>query len=60
MFSLPPGAFISLAIILAGIQFKKVRKEEKLAAEKKAFIAEKKRIALEKKKAAALKKVGEN
>jgi electron transport complex protein RnfE len=60
MFSLPPGAFIALGVILAFIQGKKVRKAEKLAEEKKKLIAEKKRIALEKKKAAALKKAGEN
>lgn len=60
MFALPGGAFIALGIILAFIQSKAVKKEEKAEAEKKAFIEEKKRIALEKKKAAALKKVGEN
>ena len=60
MFTEAAGAFIALGIILAFIQNRNVKKEEKIEAEKKALIAEKKRIALEKKKAAALKKVGEN
>ena len=46
-------------MILAVLQFKHVRKEEKVEAERKAMIAEKKKIALEKKKQAALKKAGE-
>ncbi len=60
MFSLPPGAFIALALILAVIQNKKVKEEERQEAERKALIAERKRLALEKKKLAALKKAGEN
>ncbi len=60
MFSVAPGAFIALGIILAVMQFKQVKKEEKKEAERKALIAEKKRIALEKKKQAALKKAGAN
>lgn len=60
MFNVAPGAFIALGFILAFMQNKNVKKQAKLAAEKKALIAEKKRIALEKKKAAAMKKVGDN
>lgn len=60
MFALPAGAFIALGIILAVMQNKQVRVQEKKEAERKAMIAEKKRIALEKKKAAALKKAGES
>ncbi|MEC9484534.1 MAG: electron transport complex subunit E [Candidatus Izemoplasma sp.] len=59
MFSLPPGAFIALAFILAFFQFKKVRKEEKEAAAKKAWIEQKKKEALARKKAKALKESGE-
>ena len=54
-FSLAPGAFIALGIILAVFQFKKSRVDRKLAIAKMEMIAEKKRIALEKKKAAAQK-----
>ncbi len=54
-FSLAPGAFIALGIILAVFQFKKSRVDRKLAIAKMEMIAEKKRIALEKKKAAARK-----
>ncbi len=57
MFSLPPGAFIALGIILAVFQFKKSRVERKAAIAKMEMIAEKKRIALEKKKAAAAAKL---
>lgn len=60
MFSVAPGAFIALGLILAFIQSKAVKKQKKMDEEKKRMIAEKKRIALEKKKALAAKKVGEN
>lgn len=60
MFSLAPGAFIALALILAFIQGKTVKKEKIAEDEKKRLLAEKKRIALEKKKALTAKKVGEN
>lgn len=60
MFSLAPGAFIALGLILAFIQGKTAKKERIAAEEKKRMIAEKKRIALEKKKALAAKKVGAN
>ena len=53
VFSLPPGAFIALGIILAIIQFKKSQTDKKAAIAKMEMIAEKKRIALEKKKQAA-------
>lgn len=59
MFSLAPGAFIALGVILAIIQNRTVKTERKQEEEKKRLIAEKKRIALEKKKQAALKKAGE-
>ncbi|QMS84281.1 electron transport complex subunit RsxE [Candidatus Xianfuyuplasma coldseepsis] len=59
MFSLAPGAFITLGIILALFQNKKVKDERRKEEEKKRLIEEKKRIALEKKKAAAMKKAGE-
>ena len=59
MFTSPAGAFIALGLILALIQFKQVKKQDKIDAAKKALIIEKKRIALEKKKAAALMKAGE-
>ncbi len=55
VFSLPPGAFIALGIILAVFQFKKARKDRKAAIAKMERIAELKRVALEKKKQAALK-----
>lgn len=60
MFGVAPGAFIALAMILAVLQGRTVKKEEKAEAEKKRMIAEKKRIAAEKKKALAAKKVGDN
>jgi len=53
VFSLPPGAFITLGIILAMFQFKTSRRVKREAAEKMALIKEKKRMALEKKKLAA-------
>ncbi len=53
VFSLPPGAFIALGIILAILQFKKSQKDKKAAVAKMEMIAEKKKIALEKKKLAA-------
>ena len=56
VFSLAPGAFIALGIILAVFKFKKSRKDRKIAFSKIEMIAEKKRIALEKKK---LAKVGD-
>ena len=59
-FTYPPGAFITLGLILAFMQYRSVKREEKAAEEKKALIAEKKRIALEKKKAALLQKAGDN
>ncbi len=64
VFSLPPGAFIALGIILAGFQFKKSRQIKRELEEKKKLIAERKRQALEKKKekalaAAKLAKAGE-
>ena len=61
VFSLAPGAFIALGIILAVFQFKKARVDRRKAIAKMEMIAEKKRIALEKKKLAAQKlaKVGE-
>ncbi len=55
VFSLPPGAFIALGMILAVFQFKKARKDRKIAIAKMEMIAEKKRLAAEKKKAAAIK-----
>ena len=54
VFSLPPGAFIALGIILASFQFRRTRKLKKEEEEKKRFLEEKKKIALEKKKAKAL------
>jgi electron transport complex protein RnfE len=60
MFSLAPGAFITLGIILAIIQNHRVKKEEKAEAEKKRLIEEKKRMALERKRQAALQKAGES
>jgi electron transport complex protein RnfE len=60
MFGLPPGAFIALGVILAVIQFRQVRKDEKAAKEKQAFIERKKKEALERKRQAALKKAGES
>ncbi len=59
MFSLAPGAFIALGIILAVIQRRKVVGDEKKEAARQAMIEEKKRLALERKKAAAKKKAGE-
>ncbi len=55
VFGLAPGAFIALGIILAVFQFRKSRKDRKIAIAKMEFIAEKKRIAAEKKKLAAQK-----
>jgi len=60
MFSMAPGAFIALAMILAIIQHNRNQKQAKLEAEKKAMIEEKKRIALERKKQAAMTKAGES
>lgn len=60
MFSMAPGAFIALAMILAIIQHHRNQKLAKEEAAKKAMIEEKKRIALEKKQQAALKQAGEN
>ncbi|MCF7926288.1 MAG: electron transport complex subunit E [Candidatus Izimaplasma sp.] len=60
MFSLPPGAFIALGIILAISQFRKVRNAEKKAKEKKAFIEQKKKEALERKRQAKMQKAGDN
>jgi hypothetical protein len=57
---LAPGAFIALALILAVIQNRAVKKEQQVEAEKQRMIAEKKRIALEKKKQLAAKKAGES
>ena len=59
MFNIAPGAFIALGLILAFIQFRQVRKQERKEKERLAMIEEKKRIALEKKKQAALQKAGE-
>ena len=59
MFSLAPGAFIALALILAFLQNRKVKEERRKEEEKQRMIEEKKRIALEKKQQAALKKAGE-
>ena len=61
VFTLAPGAFISLGIILAVFQFNKSKKDRKIAIAKMEAIAEKKRMALEKKKLAAQKlaKAGE-
>ena len=53
MFSLAPGAFIALGMILAVIQGKKARQTKKEIEAQKAKIAELKRVALEKKAAAA-------
>lgn len=60
MFSVAPGAFIALGLILAVIQNNTVKKEKKAEEEKQRMIAERKRLAAEKKKALAAKKVGEN
>lgn len=60
MFSMAPGAFIALGIILAIIQNNRNVKDAKKEAAKKAMIEEKKRIALEKKQQAAMKQAGEN
>jgi len=54
VFSLPPGAFIALGIILASFQFRRTRKLKKEEEEKTRFLEEKKKIALEKKKAKTL------
>jgi len=61
VFSLPPGAFIALGIILAIIQFRKSRIDRKAAIAKMEFIAQKKREAAERKrlKAQKLAKAGE-
>ncbi len=56
MFSLPPGAFIALGVILAIMQYKKHVKTQKEIAEKKRIIEEKKKAALAKKAAAAAAK----
>lgn len=61
LFSLAPGAFITLGIILAVMQFKKSIKVKKEIEAKKQLIAEKKQAALAKKAAAAkLKEAGAN
>lgn len=61
MFNLPPGAFITLGLILAIMQYRKQKRVEREIAEKKRMIEEKKKAALAKKAAAAkLKEVGAN
>jgi electron transport complex protein RnfE len=61
MFSLPPGAFIALAFILAFMQFRKHKRVQREIEEKKRMIEEKKKAALAKKAAAAtLQKAGAN
>lgn len=57
IFSLPPGAFISIGLLLAIFNFRGVKKAKKAEIAKKIMIAEKKAIALEKKKLAAAKLV---
>ena len=58
MFSLPPGAFIALGIILAIMQYRKHVKTERAIAKQKQLIEEKKKAALAKKAAMAAKKEG--
>lgn len=56
MFGLPPGAFIALAFILAIIQFKRVKKEEKAEAARKQALIDKAMAAKKKKAEMAAKK----
>jgi len=61
MFSIAPGAFIALGLILAGMQFRKNQRIKKEIEAKKLLIAEKKKAALAKKAAAAkLQEAGAN
>ena len=55
VFSLAPGAFIALGMILAVFQYRQSRRDKLAAIAKMEMIADKKRIALEKKKLAAQK-----
>lgn len=59
MFSLAPGAFITLGLILAFLQNRTVQEDKRKEEEKKRMIEEKKRIALERKQQAALQKAGD-